>query len=149
MHVACHRSVTHTHVHTPSRARQQLLENVSQPISHQHLDRHESCVSGPHRGSLHLNIHQHFGYSVHVTWRIGADVTMSYHSAADRCFARWFDTDHKCDSLCKELKHNQADGLYDFMGYLEYMLRLLRALNRIRRCHLYHLPKSKPWTNQS
>jgi hypothetical protein len=32
---------------------------------------------------LHLNIHQHLGYSVHVTWRIGA-VTMRYRSAADR-----------------------------------------------------------------
>ena len=41
---------------------------------------------------LHLSIQQHLGYSVHVTWRIDTDVTMSYHSAADRCFARCFDT---------------------------------------------------------
>ena len=88
----------------------------------------------------HLNRHQHLGYSVHVTWRIGADVTMRYHSAADRCFARCFDTDEECEAFCKELKQNPIDGLCDSMGYMEYMLRLIRPVNTIHRCHLYPLP---------
>jgi len=87
-----------------------------------------------------LNVHQHLGYSVHVTWRTGTDVTMRYHSAADRCFARCFDTDEECDAFCKELKQNPIDGLCDCMGSMEHMLRLLRAVNRILRCHLYPLP---------
>ena len=89
---------------------------------------------------LHLNIHKQLGYSVHVNWRIGADVTMRYHSAADRCFVRCFDTDEECDAFCKELKQTPIDGLCDCMGYMEYMLRLLRAVNTLHRFHLYPLP---------
>ena len=67
---------------------------------------------------------------------------MRYHSAADRCFAWWFDTDDECDAFCKELTQNPIDGLCDCIGhmeYMEYMLRLLRALGRIHRCNLYCL----------
>jgi len=65
---------------------------------------------------------------------------MRYHSAADGCFARCFDTDEECDAFCKDLKQNPIDGLCDCMGYMGYMLRLLRAVNRIHLCHLYPLP---------
>ena len=97
---------------------------------------------------LHLSIHQHLGYSVHVTWGIGTDVTLRYHSVAGTCFARRLDTDEHCDAFCKELKRNPIDGLCDCIGSMEYMLRLLRSLNRIHRCHIYPLPSvetmSKP-----
>ena len=36
--------------------------------------------------------------------------------------------------------NNPIDGPCDCMGYMEYMLRVLRASNRIHRCHLYPLP---------
>ena len=62
---------------------------------------------------------------------------MKYHSVADRCFARCFDTDDECDAFCEELKKSPIDGLCDCMGHMEYMLR---AVDRIHRCHLYCLP---------
>jgi hypothetical protein len=77
---------------------------------------------------------------VHVTWKVGTDITMRYHSAADRCFARCFDTDEEWDTFCKKLKQNPIDGLCDCMGNMEYILRLLQAVNRIHRCHLYPPP---------
>ena len=80
---------------------------------------------------LHLNAHQHLGYSVRVTWR------MKYHSAADRCFARCFSTNDECDAFCDELKKSPIDGLCDCMGHMEYTLR---AVDRKHRCHLYCLP---------
>ena len=67
---------------------------------------------------LHLNIHQHLGFSVHVTLRIGADVTIRYHSAADRCFVRCFDTHEESEAFCKELKQNPIHGLCDYELYV-------------------------------
>jgi hypothetical protein len=42
---------------------------------------------------------------------------MKYHSAADRCFARCFDTDEECDAFCKKLRQNPIDGLCDYGLY--------------------------------
>jgi len=55
-------------------------------------------------------------------------------------FGRWCDTVVECDAFCKELKQNLIDGLCESMGYMEYILRLLRAVNTIHHCHFYPLP---------
>jgi hypothetical protein len=90
---------------------------------------------------LYLNIHQHLWYSVHVTW------WMKYHSVADRCFARCFDTDDECNAFCKKLKKSTIDGLCDCKGHkwnicygpwIGYTVTIFTAYRQ-----------SKPWTNQS
>ena len=91
--------------------------------------------------SVNLNIHHHFGYSVHVTWRTGADVTMKYYSAADTYFERWFDTEDG-DSFCKDLKRNATDSLCDYGLYGKYVAAVTSSKQNTplpRLSHTYNL----------
>ena len=140
----CLQSTSHTNMYTPRHGLGKSSSRMCLSLSAINASIVTRLASRALTGKcLHLNIHQHLGFSVHVTWRISADVTMKYYSATERCFARCFDTNDEYDAFCEELKQIPIDGLCDSMGYMEYMLRLLQALNRIHRCHLYPLPTAE------